>query len=296
MTAIQINHVKKCFGKQNVLNQITFDVEEKEIFGFIGPNGAGKSTLIKILCNFIFPTSGSAQIFGLDVTKESAALKKLVSYVPSEVRYYEQMKPTEIFSYVEAFHHIDAKKEIAYLCEAFQVDQNKKFASLSLGNKKKIALVVALLWHPKLIILDEPTNGLDPLIQKRLFEILHERQKQGTTVFLSSHTLSEVEEYCTRVGFIKNGQIITTKSLLEEQKKTKILTIYGTYDASRLHEIGAKVYESDERKTVFFYEGALQKLSYILAENPPKDYTLENLSLEDEFLSYYSGGEQNDNV
>lgn len=292
MPAISVDQITKNFGHTKALDSVCLQIEEGEIFGFIGPNGAGKSTLIKILLNFIFPTSGQAQILGLNVTKESAALKKFVSYVPSEVRFYENMHAHEIFSYVESFHGITATEKIQYLSEMLQVNHDKKFYQLSLGNKKKIALVAALLWQPKLIILDEPTSGLDPLIQKRLFEVLKEHQIHGGTVFLSSHTLSEIEEYCTRVGFIKNGKIIASKSLNDHQAKTKILTIWGQYPSERLISVGAKCLSQDHKKTIFSYDGSLDKITYALAENPPIDYTLTNLSLEDEFLSYYQGGAQ----
>ena len=191
---IETTGLTKYYGKARGIEDVALQVNEGEIYGFIGPNGAGKSTAIRTLLNLIFPTRGSAKIFGLDCVKDSWAIKQLVGYLPAEVNYYDDMTVADLFSYSARFYGKDCTKRTAELVELFSVDTKKRIDSLSLGNKKKVGIIQALLHKPKLLILDEPTSGLDPLMQKHFHDLLREENQQGTSIFFSSHVLGEVQK------------------------------------------------------------------------------------------------------
>ncbi|MFA6983989.1 MAG: ABC transporter ATP-binding protein, partial [Sedimentibacter sp.] len=197
---IEIKNLSKYYGKHRGIEDVSFTVEEGEIYGFIGPNGAGKSTTIRTLLALIHPTSGNATIFGMDCIKEAHKIAKSVGYLPSEAYYYENMKVRELLKYSSDLYQIDCSERINELKERLKLDDTRKISDLSFGNKKKVGVVAALLHSPKLIILDEPTNGLDPLIKETFFEILKEENIKGATILYSSHVLSEVQKACSKVA------------------------------------------------------------------------------------------------
>jgi len=199
MNVIEIKNLTKNYGKARGITDVSFNVEEGEVFGFIGPNGAGKSTTIRTLLSLIYPTSGSATIFGKDCIEFGPEIKKEIGYLPSEVFYYDNMKVIDLLKYSASFYKKDCSKRITELAEAMDLDLNKKIDDLSFGNKKKVGIVQGLLHEPKLIILDEPTSGLDPLMQQKFFDLLEEENKKGATILLSSHILSEVQRLCNRL-------------------------------------------------------------------------------------------------
>ena len=200
MNVIEVKNLTKTYGKSRGISDVSFNVEQGEIFGFIGPNGAGKSTTIRTLLSLIHPTSGSATIFGKDIVKDAPAIKKDIGYLPSEVFYYDNMRVKDLLKYSASFYKKDCRKRMNELAEIMELDLNRKIDDLSLGNKKKVGIVQGLLHEPKLIILDEPTSGLDPLMQHKFFELLEEENKKGATILFSSHILSEVQRLCDRVG------------------------------------------------------------------------------------------------
>ena len=224
MNVIEINKLTKSYGKVRGIVDVSFHVEQGEIFGFIGPNGAGKSTLIRTLLSLIYPTSGSATIFGKDCIKYAPEIKKDIGYLPSEIFYYDNMKVIDLLRYSASFYKKDCTKRINELAEIMELDLHKKIDDLSLGNKKKVGIVQGLLHEPKLIILDEPTSGLDPLMQKKFFDLLKEENKKGATILFSSHILSEVQKLCDRVAIIKEGKLVQVEkiSTLKEKNYKKI--------------------------------------------------------------------------
>ncbi|HAN20744.1 MAG TPA: hypothetical protein DCP51_03580 [Clostridiales bacterium] len=288
MSVIAINQLTKTYNGNRGIDKVSLDVEKGEIYGFIGPNGAGKSTTIKLLLNLIFPTSGEGKIFGLDIVTNSVKIKENIGYVPSDVRFYENMSAIELIKTTIAFHKKGSEQDIEKLCSVFEIEKNKKMSELSTGNKKKVAIATALVHEPELIIMDEPTNGLDPLMQKRLFDVLKDRNKNGATIFLSSHNLTEVQEHCTKAAFIKEGKIIEIQDLTKELKRSKIFTVVSdNLDLTVMKNIGVNVIESTNKKKVFTYDGKLNKMLDIISKFDIEDITIDNMSLESKFMSYY---------
>lgn len=298
MSVIELSHISKYFGKFAAVTDLSLKVEEGEFFGFIGPNGAGKSTTMNMILNFIKHNGGSIKLFGKEMPAANVEVKKRIGYVQSDVRFYPQLRVRDLIRFTLEFHHIQGNKQkVKELCELFQVDTAKKFGDLSLGNKKKIAIVCALLHDPKLLILDEPTNGLDPLMHARLFRLLKEKQKQGATIFLSSHNLKEVEDYCSKIAFIKNGHLIGIEDLEKINRNVKVITLRGSaLPLEQMKAIGAKCISQAEKKAQFLYEKDLPQLFKTLAQLSVNldDVTVDNRDLEEQFMSMYeSKGEFN---
>lgn len=289
MDAIQISNLKKYYGKHLGVDNVSFSVKEGEIFGFVGPNGAGKSTTIRILLNFIFPGGGSAAICGKDVVKESEEIKKFTGYIPSDVRFYGDMTVQDLIRVSSGFYSGSHDEEAERLCKLFELDRTKKFYELSMGNKKKVAVVCALAAKPKVLILDEPTNGLDPMMQRQLFTELENQSAKGVSILLSSHNLAEVQEYCHRVAFIKQGRILAVTDLKEIHQPQKIVTIWGGKDITHS---SMRLLEQKEVKRVFRFQGDIVLLLKLLQEADLKDFTIENEGLEEQFMELYGKEEQ----
>ena len=294
MPIINIKTLTKTYGKNRGIDSVNLKVNKGEIFGFIGPNGAGKSTTIKVLLNLIFPTSGEAKIFDLDCVTDTIKIKEDLGYVPSEVRYYDNMKVQELIDYAKSFRKNIDNEYVDELCKLFDVEVEKNISELSLGNKKKVAIIQAILHKPKLLILDEPTSGLDPLIQKKLFNTLLKLKEEGTTIFLSSHNLTEVEEFCDRVAIIKEGKIIAVKNILDfANKKVKRVTLKLSENIQEeLSAIGAEGLEQAGDSVSFNYNGDINKLLIVLGKYKLKDLIIEEKKLSEVFMSYYDADKE----
>ncbi|PFO07865.1 ABC transporter [Bacillus sp. AFS076308] len=290
MNVIEINNLTKTYGKSRGITDISFHVEQGEIFGFIGPNGAGKSTTIRTLLSLIYPTSGSATIFGKDCIQFAPEIKKEIGYLPSEVFYYDNMNVKDLLKYSASFYKKDCSKRIKELAEIMDLDLNKKIDDLSLGNKKKVGIVQGLLHEPKLIILDEPTSGLDPLMQQKFFELLEEENKKGATILFSSHILSEVQRLCNRVAIIKEGKIVTVEkiSTLQENnyKKFKVETKMGL-DPNYFIIDGVNNLEVKGNITSFLFKGNINTVLRKIAEIEVTNLWIEEPDLEEIFMHYY---------
>jgi ABC-2 type transport system ATP-binding protein len=290
MNVIEIQNLTKTYGKSRGIADITFNVEQGEIFGFIGPNGSGKSTTIRTLLSLIYPTSGSAKIFGKDCIEFAPEIKKEIGYLPSEVFYYDNMKVKDLLNYSASFYKKDCKKRIKELAEIMDLDLNKKIDDLSLGNKKKVGIVQGLLHEPKLIILDEPTSGLDPLMQQKFFELLEEENKKGATILFSSHILSEVQRLCNRVAIIKEGKIVTVEkiSTLKENNykkfkiETKSVVDIGYFEMNGVSQIDAK-----ENTFSFLFKGNINEVMKKIAGIEIINLWIEEPDLEEIFMHYY---------
>lgn len=294
MNAIEIKNLTKVYGKNRGIQDINISVKEGEIYGFIGPNGAGKSTTIKTLLNFIYSTSGEALIFGMDSVKESEKIKEYIGYVPSEVRYYDDVKVKDIIKYAQRFYPKSNKEYVDRICNELELDMNKKMGELSLGNKKKVAIAQSLINNPKLLILDEPTNGLDPLMQKKLFNILIEEKEKGNTVFLSSHNLVEVQNLCDRVCVIKEGKIV---DIIEIEKSKTELKLKVTLSSSDITDdivlnLSDKILDKNGKLYTFIYSKNIDSLVKELANYKIDELLIEKENLEDAFLNYYENNKE----
>jgi ABC-2 type transport system ATP-binding protein len=290
MNVIEINQLTKTYGKARGIKNISFNVEEGEIFGFIGPNGAGKSTTIRTLLSLIYPTSGSAKIFGKDCIEFAPEIKKEIGYLPSEVFYYDNMKVIDLLKYSASFYKKDCTKRIKELAEIMDLDVTKRIDDLSLGNKKKVGIVQGLLHEPKLIILDEPTSGLDPLMQQRFFELLEGEHQKGATILFSSHILSEVQRLCDRVAIIKEGEIVTVEkiSTLQENNYKKFkLDTKAPVAVDYFNIPGVSNLEVKNNRVSFLFRGNLNAVLRRLAEIEIANVWIDEPDLEEIFMHYY---------
>ncbi|WP_099354008.1 ABC transporter ATP-binding protein [Fredinandcohnia onubensis] len=290
MNVIEIQNLTKMYGKARGIEDISFHVEEGEIFGFIGPNGAGKSTTIRTMLSLIYPTSGSAKIFGKDTVQFSSEVKKEIGYLPSEVFYYDNMKVKDLLKYSASFYKKDCSKRIKELADIMELDLNRKIDDLSLGNKKKVGIVQGLLHEPKLVILDEPTSGLDPLMQQRFFDLLEEENKKGVTILFSSHILSEVQRLCDRVAIIKEGKIVTVEkisTLKDNNFKRFIVEPLTPIEKSYFSILGVNDLEVSDKKISFLFKGNINTVMEKIAGIEITNLSVTEPDLEEIFMHYY---------
>jgi len=292
-TIIDIRDLTKTYGKDRGIEGVNLEVEEGEIFGFIGPNGSGKSTTIRVLLNLIFPSAGNAKIMGLDVVRDSKKIRSRTGYVPSDANLYRHMDIGEFLDYCLGFYQThEGEKRISELSELFELDRKRKISDLSMGNRKKVSIIQSLLHNPELLILDEPTMGLDPLMQARFFELLRTENRKGMTVFFSSHTLSEVQLLCRRVAIIKEGRIIRVEDI-ETLRKRQLRKISIEFDGQTDKELpGLQGIEDIPLITgstmQFMYSGDINDLIAKLRGKKIIDMTIEEPSLEEIFMHYYN--------
>jgi ABC-2 type transport system ATP-binding protein len=290
MSIIEIKELTKNYGKSRGIIDVNLKVEQGEIFGFIGPNGAGKSTTIRTLLGLIYPTSGSATIFGKSCTLNPEVRQEL-GYLPSEVFYYDNMKVIDLLRYSASFYKKDCSKRITELAEIMDLDLKKKIDDLSFGNKKKVGIVQGLLHEPKLIILDEPTSGLDPLMQQKFFELIAQENKKGATVFFSSHILSEVQKMCSRVALIKDGIIIKLEKMSTLQENNyKRIKIEAKTDIGRdyLQISGVSKLEVKGRSAEFIFKGNINAIMKKITDIELSNISIDEPDLEEIFMHYYT--------
>lgn len=286
MEAIKTVNLTKYYGKARGIIELNLSVEKGECFGFIGPNGAGKSTTIRTLLGLISPTAGSVRIFGKDIAKEKEAILQDIGYLPSEAVFYPGMKVKDILKLSADMRKKDCTEEAKTLCERLQLDTSRKVDELSFGNRKKVAIVCALQSDPALLILDEPTGGLDPLMQREFFDIIRQRNQKGTTVFLSSHVLSEVQRNCTRAAVIREGEVIACDSVDALSKTSaKRISVHGSVDWKGLD--GIKDMKTADKAVSFLYSGDMNRLIQRLSEGDIFDLNVSEPDLEEIFLHYY---------
>ena len=286
MHVIETKKLTKYYGKARGIIDLDLRVEQGEFFGFIGPNGAGKSTTIRTLLGLISPSSGSAMLFGKDITTEKEAILQHIGYLPSEALFYQGMKVKDILKLSADLRKRDCTAEAALLCELLQLDISRKAEELSFGNRKKVAIVCALQHKPELLVLDEPTGGLDPLMQKEFFEILQERNQQGAAILLSSHVLSEIQRNCTRAAIIRDGRIIACDSVdALSRTNAKRITVHGDVDLDSLSGVRDK--KASEASVSFLYSGDMNSLLRTLSSGQVYDLTVTEPDLEEVFLHYY---------
>ncbi|RED20464.1 ATP-binding cassette domain-containing protein [Acholeplasma laidlawii] len=284
---IKLEQLTKYYNKKSRgIIDVSLEVHPGEIFGFIGPNGAGKSTTVRTLLNLIYPTSGSAQVDGLDIVKDTIAIRKQVGYIPSEVNFYGDMTVKKFIKYASSFNGEVDEGYMDHLVEMLSLDVDRKIEDLSFGNKKKVAIVTALVTKPKILILDEPTSGLDPLIQNKFFQILDAEKKKGTTIFFSSHNLSEVERICDRVGIIREGKLVRVETIEDILKSKSKRVKIKTKDTLKITEQMIQV-EHQNGNISFIFNGSIDELLKQLSAINIEDLSITEPTLEEIFMHFY---------
>jgi len=289
MSIIEVSHLTKYYGKSRGIVDVSFNVEEGEIFGFIGPNGAGKSTTIRLFLSLIYPTKGEAKIFGKECINFGPELRQEIGYLPSEVFYYEGMKVLDLLKYSASFYKKDCTQRLHELADLMELDLKRRIDDLSYGNKKKVGIVQGLLHQPKLIVLDEPTAGLDPLMQHKFFNLIREENKRGATIFFSSHILGEVQRMCNRVAIIKEGSIINIQDIktLQKDNYKKVRISANAIDDKLFQVDGVSKLEKMDGTISFFYKGDINAITRLISGGEISDLTIEDLTLEEIFIHYY---------
>lgn len=304
MAAIELEGLTKEYGDVVANDSLTFTVETGEIFGFLGPNGAGKTTTIRTLLGFVSPTAGTARVLGRDVAEESALLeaKRRIGYLSDEPGFDEQRTGADVLDLHAA---IKGDSRRAELLELFDPPLDRRVREYSQGNARKLGIVTAFMHDPDLAILDEPTNGLDPLMRQRFADFLRAERERGVTVFLSSHNLSEVRRICDRVGIIRGGQLVTiepVESLLTRSGKvvrirsaepipTAELDVEGVHDLEASVSDGVDGVDSETAFTecVFTFTGDINALLAHVTAYELIDLAIEEAPLEDVFMRFYGG-------
>lgn len=286
---LEIKGLTKYYDNILAVNNLSLSLNKGEIFGFIGPNGAGKSTTIRSIMNLINKTQGKVLLNGQELGKDDIALKKLIGYLPSEIHLYEDFTVKQMLDYHASFYkekNISQKRK--ELVTRLKLDESKKIEDLSLGNLKKLGIVLAFMHEPKLLILDEPTSGLDPIMQQVFYELLKEEKQKGTTIFYSTHILSEVSKICDRVGIIKNGELLKIEKVDEILKKNlNLVTIKSEQLETIIKELDLDANLKNDNTIKFKNNLAPDKLIKCLAKYKIDKLIIEEATLEDIFLHYY---------
>lgn len=288
-TVIECVNLTKDYGSGHGLFNLNVSISKGEVFGLIGPNGAGKSTFIKLLMDLINPSSGKARIFNLDTRKNSVELKKMIGYLPGELMQFPSVTAGYILNLLMNIRKINEHKYINELAERLQLDLTRKFQDLSHGNKQKVGLIQAFMHKPSLLILDEPTLGLDPIIQRELRNLVQESKESGATVILSSHILTEVESVCSRIGLINNGLVIK-EGTMSELKKTRTHMVNAKLIGSlssrdELEAVGVHNLKIDGQYVSFEVHGEIDRALKVLAKYEVIELDSRELSLEEVFFS-----------
>jgi ABC-2 type transport system ATP-binding protein len=297
MAIVELDRLTKRYGKRRGIEEVTFSIEEGEIFGFIGPNGAGKSTTIRLLLHLIRPTSGSARVFGKDIVRESRDIRRETGYLPSEAHYYGDMNAAELLRYSASFYGRLDESRMRRLAERLDLDLSRRIADLSLGNRKKVGIIQALLHRPRLLILDEPTGGLDPLMQHVFFDLLLEERERGATIFFSSHILGEVQRLCGRVAIIRDGRIVRVESvseLVRSSFKTVTMTFAADSRPQPVREAdlpGVIRQDISGQVQTLFFNGNIRDLLHYAGRLPLADIRIVEPSLEEIFMHEYKTDE-----
>lgn len=285
---LEIKNLTKYYGKTLGVKDLSLKLYEGEVFGFIGPNGAGKSTTIRSVMNLINKTEGVVLINGEEFNKNNISAKKLIGYLPSEIHLYEDLTVKEMLDYHERFYEEDIHKRRCELVKRLKLDEEKKIEDLSLGNTKKLGIILAFMHNPKLLILDEPTSGLDPIMQQTFYELLKEEKEKGTTIFYSTHILSEISKICDRVGIIKEGNLLKIETMEELHKKNlNIVTIESKEIDKIIKDLKQDLISKNSDTIKFKNKLSINILIEKLSKYKIDKLLIEEATIEDIFLHYY---------
>lgn len=289
---LEVNNLVKSYGKSRGVDNISFSVKKGEVFGLIGPNGAGKSTTIKSIIGIVRKTSGEIKVLGKSLDKNEKDIKKHIGYLPSECNFYNNMKVKDLLKYSKKLYSNNTISIEEY-AKRLNLDLEKRIEDLSYGNKKKVGIIDAIISGGELLILDEATGGLDPLVQEEFFKILEELKAKGKTIIYSAHILSEVQRLCDRVAIIKEGKLIKIEDIHNLNKiNLKKIKLVSSSDEIKSLE-GVYDYKKNVDNISFQYSGKIDNLLRKLSSLNLKDINIENPSLEEIFMKYYEGDDKN---
>jgi ABC-2 type transport system ATP-binding protein len=289
---ISTRGLTKHYGSIAALNSLTLDVREGEIFGFLGPNGAGKSTMIRTLLGFLHPSAGFATVLGLDIVRESVEIRGRTGYLPGGIALYDSMTGTQVLDYLARVQGREAyrRRELVERLQMPEADLRRRVRDYSRGMRQKIGVIQALQHDPELAILDEPTEGLDPLMQQAFYGILADLRAEGRTIFFSSHILSEVERVCDRVAIIRHGNLMAVHEVREllarRRRKVSIQWRGAAPDATTIPGLADVVVDGDRLFATL--HGEVSEFVRAVASPSLRDLTIEPASLEEAFLEYYA--------
>ncbi len=285
---LNVKNLTKYYGNTLGVKNVSFELNEGEIFGFIGPNGAGKSTTIRSILNLINKTSGEVYFGGKILDKNDIEIKKSIGYLPSEINLYDDLTVKEMLDFHEKFYDRDLSKRRKELVKRLKLDEKKKVENLSLGNSKKLGIVLAFMHEPKLLILDEPTSGLDPIIQKEFFSLLKEEKQKGTTILYSTHVLNEISKICDRVGIIKSGKLLKVEPISQLlDKSLSYVTLSSDSCEKIIKKLNIEVISHEDNTIKFKNTIEVNKLIKILSNYNISKLYIEQATLDDVFLHYY---------
>ena len=291
--AIVAQGLRKAYGSVAALRGVNLEVRRGEIFGFLGPNGAGKTTAIRCLLDLIRPQGGTLRVLGIDPQVDPVAVRARTGYLPGELRIDDNLTVEAELRFFNALRGGKADWDYTrQIADRLDLDLKPQFKNLSRGNKQKVGLVQALMHRPELLMLDEPTTGLDPLVQHEVLHLVAEAKAAGATVFFSSHILSEVQEIAERVGIIRQGVVVEvaeTESLIHRAMRRVSIRFERPIDSEALARIpGVKIFRRDSETSVLLQvEGKMDSLIKALAAYPVADFETERPSLDEIFLTYY---------
>jgi beta-exotoxin I transport system ATP-binding protein len=291
-TIIQTTNLTKSYGKNRGITDVNITVRKGDIFGFLGPNGAGKSTTIRTLLDFIRPTGGSASVFGLDCQKDSLAIRRRTGYVPGEANLYGHMTGWKYLKYIGdirgCYDELAAKK----YAERFEIKLDRKVREYSSGMRQKVIIIQALMNDPDLVILDEPTKGLDPLVQQIFMDVIREEAARGKTIFMSSHVLSDVEKVCNRVAIIKEGRIVAEEDMASLKRKAgKVVEV--KFKGAKPENFAVSGIGKISQLDGYFKmttSGDIKSVLRDLASYDIEDVNIHAMTLDDIFMQYYAAG------
>ncbi len=296
MDIIKVSGLTKYYGKILGIEDVSFIVEQGEIFGFLGPNGAGKTTTIRLLIDLLRPNSGSIELFGIPLKRNQVELRERIGYLPGDFSPYSEMTAVQFLKYTAKFRSRPPELRESLLNKLKINDHNlsQKIKHLSHGTRQKVGIVFAMEHNPDLAILDEPTSGLDPLVQEAFYEVLWTFQNNEKTIFLSSHILSEIEKVCHRVAIIRQGKIVALEAIqkLKQLRPRRLIIIFKEPIEDKPPTIPeTRLLEWSGNRCIYLVEGSTSKLLRSLVRLPIEDLTLPEPDLEDIFLAYYAGAE-----
>ncbi len=294
VAAIETTRLSKFYGVHRGIEEITLSVESGEVFGFLGPNGAGKTTLIRTLLDLLHPTSGSATVLGLDSHRDRIEIRKRIGNLAGDFSYEPKRTGRELLTLIARLRGVADLNFAEALADRFDADLTRPLGQLSRGNRQKIGLLQALFHRPDLLILDEPTGGLDPLMQEEFMTVVSEERERGCTVFISSHELDEVQRMCDRAGIIREGRLVAVEDIGElmrrSDRRVSFTLADPVVDPGEFRDLeGVGNYAADGPEISFTHRGPIDPVVKRLARHTVLDLDLTHPSLEELFLAYYTG-------